>query len=593
MAKNKIAYAASAAALALSGVVIPTNVLADAADAESLCVNRTSATEEQQNWSVLLDTDSETDAYVCNDLTAAIGRINGKGGEHTIALKNDVNEVNSFSIAANTTFTLDLGGNTLKMGRKLAGSTGTTSQNWQLLKGANVTFKNGTIEASPNAANLVRNYTSLTLDNVTLDGSTMTERTDKENLMSLISAHGIVTVVDSHIIAPEEGWGLAVGWAEDVMNSIYIAGTQVEIDGDSTIDGDVLFAVWSEGVNPATSVSTLTIKNANVNGEFHAEEDALVANNRFVIEDGTFTVDPTAYLATGRVKYTANGNKYGVATANEFKVEQLKDLTLKAGEGKDLVAAGIVGLTAPADYAGGWDYSAEVNTPVYAYGSYVATQGQVEEDSTVTVTVAAENSVNYSNTVDVSIEAGLKYDSSDDNHVLVTFDEVIDGNVDLKIEKVEEIPEAVAAAEPDMKFIYDITLMDGDTVVPVEGKKMKVNFNFESQENYEYFQVAYIKDGAIVKYIDINEDSYGCHDGWCSVDFVTDHLSEYGLIASNTRIASAADKNDALNAPDSGAYTAEAAGNIDTTALVATVIVMTLAAGAMEVVAYKKRQARK
>jgi hypothetical protein len=72
-------------------------------------------------------------------------------------------------VPSGTNFTLDLGGFTYTVNGQLVGSTGTVSLGFQLLKGSNITIKNGGLTTT-NAKMLIQNYSNLTLDNVDLTG---------------------------------------------------------------------------------------------------------------------------------------------------------------------------------------------------------------------------------------------------------------------------------------------------------------------------------------------------------------------------------------------------------------------------------------
>lgn len=61
----------------------------------------------------------------------------------------------------------ELDGHTYTVNEKTVGSSGTETNGFQLLKGSNVTFQNGTIYAGGSARILLQNYANLTLKDVT------------------------------------------------------------------------------------------------------------------------------------------------------------------------------------------------------------------------------------------------------------------------------------------------------------------------------------------------------------------------------------------------------------------------------------------
>ncbi|MBR4926040.1 MAG: hypothetical protein IKZ61_09850 [Prevotella sp.] len=75
-------------------------------------------------------------------------------------------------VPSGSNITFDLNGLTYNVTGSTVGSTGTETQGFQLLKESNITFKNGTLKAtSPTAQMVIQNYSNLTLEDVTIDGT--------------------------------------------------------------------------------------------------------------------------------------------------------------------------------------------------------------------------------------------------------------------------------------------------------------------------------------------------------------------------------------------------------------------------------------
>lgn len=102
--------------------------------------------------------------------------------------------------------TIDLGGHTYDVNGATVGSPNTETQAFQLLKDSNITIKNGTIKSEV-AKMLIQNYSNLTLDGVTLDGSNLS---DTVPAYTLSNNNGDVLIKDSEIIAPENGYAFDV-----------------------------------------------------------------------------------------------------------------------------------------------------------------------------------------------------------------------------------------------------------------------------------------------------------------------------------------------------------------------------------------------
>lgn len=94
----------------------------------------------------------------------------------------------------------DLDGYTYTVNDNTVGSSGTETNGFQLLKGSNVTFQDGTIYAGSSARILLQNYANLTLKDVTLDarGNTQCQYVSSNNC-------GTVNITGSTSIYAAEG----------------------------------------------------------------------------------------------------------------------------------------------------------------------------------------------------------------------------------------------------------------------------------------------------------------------------------------------------------------------------------------------------
>ncbi len=103
----------------------------------------------------------------------------------TIKVTADITDAKGISVPSGKNFTVDFGGHTYAMEYPGAGSEGTKTLGFQLLKGSTIVFKNGTIEcttankdktwssgdASKGIAMMIQNYANLTLENMTIDAT--------------------------------------------------------------------------------------------------------------------------------------------------------------------------------------------------------------------------------------------------------------------------------------------------------------------------------------------------------------------------------------------------------------------------------------
>ena len=83
-------------------------------------------------------------------------------------------------------------------------------------------------------------------------------------------------------------------------------------------------------------------------------------------------------------------------------------------------------------------------------------------------------------------------------------------------------------ADKNVKFIADINVLDGNNVVKISNTKMKIKIALpEALKGYDKYEVVYILNDEIKETIPATvEDGY--------IVFETNHLSQYGIIATNT-----------------------------------------------------------
>ena len=202
--------------------------------------------------------------------------------------------------------TIDFNKNSYIVGGVLVGSSGTASNAFQLLKGNKITFMNGAIYGDAAVAGddttdwrgapaiMIQNYSSLTLKNMTIVGG-------KETCYTLSNNCGDTVIEDSTITA---GQGTTYPpMAFDVCRYASYPSVSVTVRGNSVINGNVeVSGKIGEGQS-----RQLTIENGTFNGKF------VVSNtpHNIVIKGGTFSSDPTAYLAEGFVA-NQNGNTWTV-----------------------------------------------------------------------------------------------------------------------------------------------------------------------------------------------------------------------------------------------------------------------------------------
>ena len=152
--------------------------------------------------------------------------------ETTIELLKNANG-DGVKVQSGSNITFDLKGFTYTIDGTTVGSPTTETNGFQLLKGSTITFKNGTI-TSTKAKILIQNYSNLTLDNVTLDGSKLASSSSGNYTLS--NNCGNVVISDSTIIAKEGQFAFDVYyWPKNG----YTEGVNVTVEGNSVITGKI------------------------------------------------------------------------------------------------------------------------------------------------------------------------------------------------------------------------------------------------------------------------------------------------------------------------------------------------------------------
>lgn len=270
MTKRKMAYAVSALAVVMgAGAVIPS---VHAEDPVSVC--------PEVDESKVVATFDGCKYEGLDPIFAAINNDAKSGVGHTVTLEADTT-AGGYSMKEGVNFVLDLNGKTLQMGSNLVGSTGTKSQNWQLLKNSDIEFKNGTLRASTNAKMLIQNYSNLTLRDVEIDA------TPSAASYALSNNNGLTQIVGSTSIkAPNGKIAFDACWAP---NKGYPNGAQVVVDTTGVIDGIVQVDLWGTMQSAGDVLTSLTIKNGTFTKPFDIDERLASA---VVIEGGSFATEP-------------------------------------------------------------------------------------------------------------------------------------------------------------------------------------------------------------------------------------------------------------------------------------------------------------
>ncbi len=230
-------------------------------------------------------------------------------------------EGNGIAISSGSDLTIDFDGHTYNVNGDLVGSNGTESIGFQLLQNSVVTFKNGTI-TSNQAQMIIQNYSDLTLDKMTIDGTNMAG--DGNYVLS--NNKGNVVIKDTTIDARE---GCI---AFDVCRFRSYPSVNVTVKGTSEINGNVEV---DAGNGDAKDGFSLTLESGTMTGDIKLTDGAakaiaatpikagVVKNNTFTQEaplghewvdngDGTSKLVPATYPLDALITKASDGNQFGI-----------------------------------------------------------------------------------------------------------------------------------------------------------------------------------------------------------------------------------------------------------------------------------------
>lgn len=245
------------------------------------------------------------------------------GTATTITLLRDASG-DGIIIASGRNITIDLNNHTYTIDGNTVGSSGTKTNGFQLLKGANVTIKDGKI-TSDKAKILIQNYCNLTLHNVVLDGRNLVG-----SAYTLSLNCGKIQITGSTSILAKTG-----GVAFDLYywpSGSYPEGVQVTVDTTGTISGPIELAEdGTEGAAGAADKNSLTIQNVcfegTISNKLGAYDTKVVS-----VSGGIFSESPVRY--TDDTVVSTGGDFYVGKQADEVLLDPAtKEVTVLQAKG--------------------------------------------------------------------------------------------------------------------------------------------------------------------------------------------------------------------------------------------------------------------
>ena len=226
-------------------------------------------------------------------LVAAVAAVTGsetKAGTVTLLEDAQGGGIGLFNAdgAVGVDLTIDLGGHTYTCVGPAVGSSGTESQAFHLEKGNKVTVKNGTVaisEENNGVQMMFQNYGGLTLQDLSLKGA--------RNTQYIISCN----------------------YGDTVLTNVNIDGTHANL-----VALDVMHWLGTTYEDKAPTVTVNNTKANTINGKldvycYGAGAESCTAKPTLSITGGTFSNDPSAYVADG---YVVSGNETEGYTVSKY-----------------------------------------------------------------------------------------------------------------------------------------------------------------------------------------------------------------------------------------------------------------------------------
>ena len=247
----------------------------------------------------------------------------------TITIVKDINNATGMTINTGKAFTIDFAGHTYIASKPGAGSAGTETSMFQLLKDQNITFKNGRIECAKdnlelatvgsNLKRMFQCYAGLTLQDMVIDATNL-----YGDGYPLTFNHQPVQIIGETSIILKEGTTTAFD-ADGNWNGYDRC--KVTVDTTGTIAGNV---ECGRGYLDIKNGKIDGIVLCNLCGEIKAEQ-----LERISVTGGTFATSPKEYVDSGYDVYKFSDTEYKVS-AEGTKPSAPTGYRWKEATGEDL-----------------------------------------------------------------------------------------------------------------------------------------------------------------------------------------------------------------------------------------------------------------
>ena len=231
----------------------------------------------------------------------------------TITLLKDIDKAAGIAVDSGKNFTIDFNGKKYILTDPGAGSNGTETNGFQLLKNSTITFKNGTIQIAEDAKNIqriIQNYANLTLEDMHIYAKNQVGGEDYALSFNCgsISFKGDTDIITSNknTIAFDVCYWEAGGYTEGVT-----------VTFDETYTGTINGKIIYDSTNPERA--KLTIHGTGYIGAVDTS-DSTENVTSITVSGGSFGESVAQYVASD-LKYEANAN--GIYTYHKTLDEAL------------------------------------------------------------------------------------------------------------------------------------------------------------------------------------------------------------------------------------------------------------------------------
>lgn len=246
--------------------------------------------ETLEKWIYLADMPvkiGENGYWTLEDAVEAVIESDSKTG--TVTLTQDMvgTGIGLFNSkgAVGVNLTVDFGGHTYTCADPAVGSAGTETQGFHLEKGNTVTLKNGTInvaETSTKTKMLIQNYCDLTLSNLKLQGGDITQYIVSCNYGNMVLNNVSIDGTYGNLVAVD-----LMHWIDMAAYKDKAPTMKIDNRSEDQINGSIDVYCYNNGVTECDDKPELSITG------------------------GTFSLDPTEYVASG-YSVKESGGKYTV-----------------------------------------------------------------------------------------------------------------------------------------------------------------------------------------------------------------------------------------------------------------------------------------